>query len=146
MKAPEKVPESLLLDTHIWFWLVTGHERLAQNAVLLKAIELAADRGRLWLSAISVWEIAMLEVKGRLQLGRRCESWMAEALEKSRIRLAPLDPTVSILSTRLEGFFYADPADRMIAATAIDNGWRLVTADQRLGEYMAEKKMGVWGV
>lgn len=146
MKAPEKAPEPLLLDTHIWFWLVTGHERLARNSVLLKAIEKAADRGRLWLSAISVWEIAMLEAKGRIELGRRCESWMDEALKESRIRLAPLDPNIAILSTRLEGFSYADPADRMIAATAIDNGWRLVTADQRLGGYLAEKKIGVWEV
>jgi len=141
-----KIHDALLLDTHVWFWLVTGHERLAKASLLLRRIEAAAETGRLWLSAISVWEIAMLEAKGRVELGRRCESWMGEALEKSHVRLAPLLPTVAILSTRLEGFPHVDPADRMIAATAIDSGLQLVTADQRLVGYMTQHKMRVWEV
>jgi PIN domain nuclease of toxin-antitoxin system len=106
-------------------------------------LERAAEAGQLHLSVISVWEIAMLEAKGRLAVGRRCESWVEEALEKSRVRLVPLDPTVTILSTRLEGFTYGDPADRMLAATVLDKGWRLVTADQRLIRYLESKKMPV---
>ena len=140
-----KDPEPLLLDTHVWYWLVSGHERLAGTSVLRK-LEKAAGEGRLHLSVISVWEIAMLEAKGRLTFGRRCESWMSEALHKSHVRLSPLDPSIAILSTRLEGFVHGDPADRIIAATAFDQGWRLVTADQRLIRYMEAVKMPVLGL
>jgi PIN domain nuclease of toxin-antitoxin system len=135
-----------LLDTHIWFWLVTGHERLSRATLLLRRMEDAAASGRLRLAAVSVWEVAMLEVKGRLTLGRRCESWMEDALVHSRVQLAPMEPAVSILSTRLEEFPHADPADRIIAATAIENGWRLVTADARLAGYMEKQRMNVWKV
>ena len=137
-----KVPEPLLLDTHAWYWLVTGHERL-KGVANLRKIEQAAEAGDLHLSVISVWEIAMLEAKGRLELGRRCESWVSEAVQKSHVRLAPLDPSVAILSTRLEKFPYGDPADRILAATSIDKGWRLVTSDRRLIHYLETRKMPV---
>ncbi len=137
-----KEAEPLLIDTHVWYWLVSGHERLS-GAANIRRLERAAGAGELRLSIISVWEIAMLEAKGRLALGRRCESWIEEALEKSRVRLVPLDPAIAVLSTRLEGFEYGDPADRILAATALDKGWRFMTADQRLIRYLESKRMPV---
>ncbi len=137
-----KDAEPLLLDTHVWYWLVSGHEKLAE-AALIRRLERAAVEGRLHLSVISIWEIAMLEAKGRLSLGRRCESWVEEAMEKSHVRLAHLDPAIAILSTRLQGFAYGDPADRILAATVLEKGWTLATADQRLIDYLKSQKMPV---
>lgn len=141
-----RTPDALLLDTHIWVWLVKGDQRLVGHKALQKAVEELADRESLWVSAFSVWEIAMLDSKGRIDLGRRCEAWVKEALDASRVQLAPLDPATSITSTRLEGFEYGDPADRIIAATAIENGWPLVTADKRLAGYLKGRKMRVWEI
>ena len=136
----------LLLDTHAWLWWVQADSRMGRDRSLQKAIDRCAGLGTLWLSALSVWEIAMLDAKSRINLGRDCHAWVNEALIASRVHLAPLEPTISIASTRLDGFPNADPADRIIAATAIQNGWTLVTADKHLVGYFKKRKMPVWGI
>jgi PIN domain nuclease of toxin-antitoxin system len=57
------------------------------------------------------------------------------AFELPTVRLAPLTPAIAVLSTRLPGALHGDPADRMIAATALAHGARLVTKDKRLAAY-----------
>jgi PIN domain nuclease of toxin-antitoxin system len=138
--------EPLLLDTHVWIWWTQGEDRLAKKSSLVRRMEEAAEREDLWVSAISPWEIGMLEAKGRLELGRPCRAWVREALREQGVGLAPLSPEVAILSTRLDAFPHADPADRIIAATAIENGWTLVTADERLQGYMKSRRMPVRGI
>jgi len=81
-------------------------------------------------------EIAMLESKKRLALGWECREWIEAALSASRVRLAPLDPEIAVLSTRLPEFPHSDPADRIIVATATVMDWKLVTADQAVLRYL----------
>jgi len=101
----------------------------------LKAITNAANRGALLLSAISIWEVAMLESKGRLELFSGCEHWVRNALATPGLTLVPLTPEIAIHSTRLPGEVHGDPADRIIAATARLMGARLATNDQKLIDY-----------
>jgi PIN domain nuclease of toxin-antitoxin system len=70
-------PLHLLLDTHYWLWLQAGVKDHISDKVL-KAIEAAAASGHLLLSIISVWELGMLEAKGRIRLQRPCEEWVKE--------------------------------------------------------------------
>ncbi len=124
----------LLIDTHYWLWLQFGiRERLtAQN---LEIITKAADEGNLFLSVMSVWEVAMLESKGRIQLYKDCAQWVEEALSMPGLRLAPISPGIAVESTRLPGSFHGDPADRIIVATARTMGARLLTSDKNIRTY-----------
>ena len=124
----------LLLDTHVWLWFALGDAgRLA--APVRKKIEAAAHGGKLAVSAISVWEIGMLEAKGRIVLGSPCEKWLATALALPGLRLIGLEPEIAVASSRLPGEMHGDPADRILAATARARDAVLATADERLVEF-----------
>lgn len=123
----------LLLDTHVFVWLLSGNERLGKRS--RKAIQAAAEAGMLHLSAISPWEIAVLVSKGRLLLEQDVGEWIQTALALPGICLAQLSPEISVASTRLPGEMHADPADRIIVATARHLGATLVTADGLLLTY-----------
>jgi prevent-host-death family protein len=90
---------------------------------------------RLLVSAISVWELGMLEAKGRIRLKPSCEEWVKEALATPGLALAPITPEIALESSRLPGPFHGDPADRIIAATARRMGAQLMTRDQKLIQY-----------
>ena len=77
----------------------------------------------------------MLVSKGRIGFDRDIERWIQEALALPKVRLEPLTPGISVRSTRLPGSFHGDPADRIIAATALEHGAVLVTKDAALRRY-----------
>ena len=130
----EAARTAVLLDTHIWIWLqADGIKPLPARTQ--EAIRRAADRGQLLLSAISVWELGMLEAKGRIVLDRPCAEWVAGALGTPGLTLVPLTVEIAIESTRLPGELHGDPADRIIAATARCMGARIVTYDKNLQAY-----------
>ncbi|MDD5309721.1 MAG: type II toxin-antitoxin system VapC family toxin [Deltaproteobacteria bacterium] len=120
----------ITLDTHAWIWWASSPDKLSRSA--RKA---CSDADTLVVPAISAWEVAMLVSRGRLGLDRDVEEWIRLALVLPKVRLAPLTPVIAVLSTRLPGALHGDPADRMIAATALANGARLVTKDERLAAY-----------
>ncbi len=123
----------LLLDTHVWIWLMLGDTRLGQRS--RKLLEEAVPDGRLLVSIISVWEVAMLEANGRLNLAADCADWAGEALSAPGVRLAELNPEIAVAGTRLPGKFHGDPADRILVATARETGATLVTADRAILDY-----------
>jgi len=124
----------LLLDTHYWIWLQAGARQEFSLAVL-KAIEQAGARGNLLLSVMSVWELGMLEAKGRVRLQTPCEQWVRDALAMSGLSVAPLTPEIALASSRLPQPFHGDSADRIIVATARAMGARLATRDRKILEY-----------
>ena len=130
--------EPLLLDTHYWIWLQFGI-RDHLTVPVLKAIDQAAASGSLLLSVISVWELGLLESKGRLQLYAPCEQWVRDALAIPGLSLAPLTPEIALASSRLPPPFHGDPADRIIVATARALGARLVTRDSKILAYSRKR-------
>lgn len=134
------VERPLVLDTHVWVWAVEGATNLLSTAAL-RAIEDAAGHARLYVSAISAWEIAMLVRKGRLVLSRDVASWVAAARRPPGVRIAPLTASIALDSTSLSPLSTQDPADRFVAATARGLGARLVTCDTALLEYGAAGQM-----
>ena len=125
----------VLLDTHVWVWLLNGDPKLNPKAV--KAIERSISEEAVLLSAISPWEVAMLVSKGRLTLDRDVGEWVSTAVSIPGIRLEPISPEIAVASTRLPGNIHPDPADRLIAATARHFGVLLITDDQLLLDYGA---------
>lgn len=131
----------LLIDTHAWIWFINGDKTLPAK-IRNKIIEAIANHTA-FIAAISVWEIGLLEAKGRLRLNMPCIEWVETALAKSGINLAPLSPAISIESTNLPGIFHDDPADRMIVATARIENLTLLTRDQRILDYSEQKYVSV---
>lgn len=126
----------LLLDTHVLIWLLEDSTRIS-DAVYTK-VQQAADEDQLLVSAITPWEIAFLTAKGKLTLRRDVSEWLDAALALPGIRLEPLSPAITAASTRLPGEIHADPADRILVATARHTDAVLVTADQQILNYASQ--------
>lgn len=129
------MPEAgLLLDTHCWVWMQLGLTgRFAPAS--LRTIERSARAGDVGVSVISVWEVGMLEAKGRLELRMTCADWIRAALATPGLSLIPLSTEIALESSRLPGSFQGDPADRMLIATARVTGARLMTKDRKILDY-----------
>jgi PIN domain nuclease of toxin-antitoxin system len=127
----------LLLDTHTLIWAMNDNPRL--GSIAKQAIRLAYRQDRARVSAITPWEIALLVGKSRLDLGKDVLIWIRGALAVPGVALVPLMPEIAIASTRLPFEMHADPADRILVATARHLGAMLVTAD---GALLAFAKQG----
>ncbi len=125
----------VLLDTHVWVWLMEGRVGVSPEAVQL--MEQAGEESFLRVSAISAWEVGMLEARGRLRFDIPCEEWVEHAVGLPGISLMPLTPSICVRSSRLPGVFHGDPADRLIVATARELGALLLTRDEPILQYAA---------
>jgi PIN domain nuclease of toxin-antitoxin system len=120
--------EVILLDTHVLLWLRSGNENIGKNA--LSSIEEAYRQSKLYISAISFWEIALLKEKGRITLAHQVSAWRKSVIAEG-ITEIPVDGEIGIRSNQLSGF-HPDPADRIITTTAMLSGIRLYTADEKI--------------
>jgi PIN domain nuclease of toxin-antitoxin system len=114
----------LLLDTHIWIWLAENPVRFGRTAFEI----LKNSANELWLSPISTWEALTLHHKGRIRFEGDLASWVARTT--ATLKQAPLTHEIMIAARQLP--LHQDPADRIIAATALVLNMTLVTADERL--------------
>lgn len=121
----------LILDTHVWIWL----NNKSENQFSPDCLDEINAAGRLGVSVISVWEIGMLESKGRLRFNTSCRAWIESALDAPKLSLLPLSSEIALESSYLPGTIHGDPADRILAATSRILGARLVTRDKLLQEY-----------
>lgn len=138
MQISNGLKSPLLIDTHYWIWYVAANrERLTDQNIHI--IREAANSGSLLVSVISVWEIAMLESKNRIQLNKPCTQWVSEALTMPGLTLTPLSPDIAVESNYLPGEFHGDPADRIIVATARSMNARLLTSDKNIRAYARER-------
>ena len=117
----------ILLDTHAALWLRAGDAKL--GSVARSEIQQAWDAQEVAMSAMSFWEMAMLRAKGRISYPEDVGRWRLEQLGQGLIEI-PVDGDIGIRAIALADF-HADPADRIIVATAM-GGHRLVTADERI--------------
>lgn len=130
----------IVLDTHVLIWAVNDDSRLGKTA--RQIIDDMTQHSRILIAAITPWEIAMLAQKGRIALGNDVGRWISRALALPGVALAPLEAPISVDSVRLPGDFHADPADRMIVATARFHQVPLMTADQAILAYGAKGHVG----
>jgi PIN domain nuclease of toxin-antitoxin system len=142
MPMPDAPGPLIVVDTHVWIWVVEG-DRTALSAAAIEAIQGAARGGGVRVSAISVWEVAMLEAKGRISLSRPVSDWVHAALHAPGVRLLPLSPEIAIGSTRLPGSPQGDPADRILMASARHLGGQLATCDREILSYSAGGHLNV---
>ena len=122
-----------LLDTHAWVWWVTEDRRLSRPARL--AIESAQAKDALWLSPISIWELAKKVEKGQLVLDRPLDEWLDLATIQPGLQMTELARPVLVESCRLPAPFHGDPADQIVVATARDRNATIVTNSQAIRRY-----------
>jgi len=115
----------IILDTHVWIWLNADAGRLSNTAH--EAIQREQELG---ISAISLWEVAMLSQYGRIELNRPLETWLEKACSQSKIRLIPITVAVAAHTARLN--MHGDPADRLIVASVLVHKCTLATADENI--------------
>ena len=130
--AAESPLAPLLLDTHAWVWWVGSPDDLPPG--LRRRVQVALAEDRLWLSAISAWEVALLVQRGRLVLRYPVREWIARSQALAGLRFLPVDTGIAIRSVELPDL-HPDPADRLIVASAERLGAMLVTKDERLRAY-----------
>jgi PIN domain nuclease of toxin-antitoxin system len=121
----------ILLDTCALLWLVAG---LAPHPGVTEALDAARAEDGVLVSPISAWEIAQKEKKrpGALGLAAPPLAVFRRIAAQPGVRLAPLTPEILAASVALDGLATEDPVDRMIVATAMATGARLLTADARM--------------
>ena len=124
--------QSLILDTHILVWYAEGIKLSKQQADLIDKTRIEK---KLFISAITVWEISMLSSKGRLVLASPIKEWVNSLLTVSGIKLVDLSSDILIESSLLPNYEYKDPADRMIISSARITNSHLMTFDQKIINY-----------
>lgn len=126
----------LLLDTHVWIWVSEGDTARVRRTVI-RAINDAARDGRLLVSAVSVWELALLVTRGRVRVSEPLPIWATRRARGGGHQFVPLTADDALASVLLRGTYHADPADRFLIATAQRLNARLVTADEKILAYAA---------
>lgn len=119
----------ILLDTHIALWAVSDDSRLSLQAREL----IAAPRNLVWVSAVSVWEIAIKHSLGRGEMPISG----AEALEffrQSGYRMLPVSPEHAAATENLPTH-HQDPFDRLLVAQSLTEPLRLLTHDATVARY-----------
>lgn len=129
----------IILDTHVLVWWVNNPKKLSTKA--REAIEKEMKTGGILVSSISVWEIYMLVKKGRLKLKIDIDTWLGKVEELPFLEFVPVDNTIAAKSVTLPKWTHKDPADRMIVATALQNGSTLLTSDERIRNYLQEQSI-----
>ena len=122
----------ILLDTHIWIWLVNETEDLKK---VWQGIIRSQESDGIGVSVISCWEVAKLVEKGRLQLKLPVDEWIDLSLAYPGVQLLELTPQIAVESTQLPGSFHQDPADQIIVATSRAYNIPLLTADAKIRNY-----------
>lgn len=119
----------LLLDTNVLVFDALEPARLSKRA--RDALEAAARTDSLACADISLWEIAMLIARDRMQPGADARTFLEDVIAARRMTVLPITPEIAARA-QYPDYAIADPADRIIAATAEVTGVPLVTADRRL--------------
>jgi len=131
----------IALDTHALVWWVSEPGRIPARARRLLGEAVKAGE-TVAVSSISVWEIAMLVARKRLELRIPLDAWLARVEALPFLAFVPVDNRIAAQCVALVDFPHRDPADRIILATAAGLGAVLVTADTRLHRFRGVKS--VW--
>jgi PIN domain nuclease of toxin-antitoxin system len=128
---------ALLLDTHVVHWWSTEPSRISPTAQ--QTLEAAED---LLVAAITWHELAWLARHERIIPNAPIRSWLEEL--GAHLRTVGLTPAIADTAVSLPSSFPRDPADRLIYATAIEHGVKLVTKDQAIAEHDKPRSLVVW--
>lgn len=127
---------NVLLDSHVVLWWLAG------GALLSPRVQRTLSQaGRILISPISCWEVALLASRGRVRLDRDTHAWVEDLFGMEKVREAPLSPAAAVSGALMDpAAFPGDPADRLIYATARELGVPLVSKDRGIRGYARKAK------
>ena len=128
---------TVLLDSHVLHWWAAEPERLSPLATA--AIDGAEE---LAVASITWFELAWLAAHERISLTIPVAAWL-DGLSR-QVRTVGTTPAIAIAAVSLPSSFPGDPADRLIYATAVEQGWSLVTKDERLRDHRHPRPITIW--
>jgi PIN domain nuclease of toxin-antitoxin system len=128
---------ALLLDTHVVHWWSAEPDRVSRSA--RSALKRADD---LLIAAISWYELAWLADRQRIVLDVPIRSWLEDL--GANLRTVGITPAIAGSAASLPSSFPRDPMDRIIYATAIEHGVKLVTKDRAIAEHDEPRSLVVW--
>lgn len=123
----------ILLDTHALVWWVNNESQKFSRAAR-RTLESHGKRNELLVSSISFFEIATLERRGRLRFKIPVGEWLGAVRSLPEYRVEPLTDDIAERAALFGDTFPGDPADRLIAATALLRSAALLTHDEKLRE------------
>jgi PIN domain nuclease of toxin-antitoxin system len=128
---------AVLLDTHVVHWWSAEPGRISRPA---RRVLNAADE--LLIAAISWYELAWLAERQRIVLDVPIRSWLEDL--SAQVRTVGITPRIAGSAAALPSSFPRDPMDRIIYATAIEHGVKLVTRDRAIAESDEPRSLVVW--
>lgn len=128
---------TIQLDTHVLHWWTSEPARIsdAAAAAITRADSLAV-------ADVTWYELAWLATHARIDLAVPLRTWLGSL--STTVRTIPASPLVAATAAELPDAFPGDPADRLIYATAIENGWDLVTKDRALRDHPHPRQFTIW--
>jgi len=126
--------DPFLLDTCAALWVVDNKIKQTTSDALTEAYHAGRHT---YLSPITAWEIGLLASRGKFTSPYSPSRWLQHILGQPFVKLAELPAQVLLDSSFLPGTPPRDPADRIIAATAREYGYTVVTRDRALLDYAA---------
>lgn len=123
----------IVLDTNALIRWIIDSGKLSKKAK--KAIENAREKNAIFISSISIWEIYTLVKKEKFKLSTWPERWLEKLESLAFVNFVPMNNKIAITSVELLDFSHKDPADRIIVATALSLGAKLVTSDKKILNY-----------
>ena len=121
---------AVVLDTHVLLWSLLEPEELSPS--IKRQITLAQNAGKLFVCSISLWEIAMLSLKKRINIYESVQDFLKEITKIKGLNIVEISPEIAAESVALMDNFYGDPADRIIVASAKIKGATLLTRDKKI--------------
>jgi PIN domain nuclease of toxin-antitoxin system len=118
-----------LLDTHVALWLFEGNEKLSNNARSI----IANSDNEIFISIISAWEVAIKISINKLNFDGGSEAFLL-AIEDNNIDLLSIDGDYVKAVEKLP-FIHRDPFDRIIIASALTEGYTIITDDENIQKY-----------
>ncbi len=128
---------AVVLDSHVVHWWSAEPDRISAAA----SDAIAAADG-LAVADVSWFELAWLARHERIVVSIPLDAWLRRLA--SEVQTISITPSIASTAVGLPSSFPGDPADRLIYATAVEQGWQLITKDRRLREHRHPRPVTIW--
>ena len=130
---PSKAHLKILLDTHVWLWVLGEPERFSRSGLA----RLRSSDNTFFVSAASTWEIAIKHALGKLRVPFDAVEYLRSRLDQTPATPLSITHEHALRVAQLPRH-HRDPFDRMLIAQAQVEGLVVMTNDPLFKSYDVE--------